>query len=84
MKDTNATPVKKFSFDNYTSKNIFSHPYIYYMASERIQAEKQFHSNNYLSEMSRSPAKMRLKSTPQKLNFLIAEAISKSYTLYFS
>ena len=54
------------------------------MASERIQAEKQFHSNNYLLDMSRSPAKMRLKSTPQKLNFLIAEAISKSYTLYFS
>ena len=84
MKDTNATPVKKFSFDNYTSKNIFSHPYIYYMASERLQAEKQFHSNNHLLEMSRSPSKMRLKSAPQKLNILMAEAISKGYTPYCS
>ena len=49
------------------------------MASERLQAEKQFHSNNHLLEMSRSPSKMRLKSAPQKLNILMAEAISKSY-----
>ena len=26
-------------------------PYIYYMAIERIQGKKQFHSKNYLSEM---------------------------------
>ena len=62
-------------------KNIFSHTYIYYMASERSQEEEQFHSKNYLLEMSHSHAKMRLKSAPQKLNFLMAKAISKSYTL---
>ena len=45
------------------------------MASARIQAEKQFRSNNYLLEMSRSPAKMRLKSAPRKLNILMAEAM---------
>ena len=39
------------------------------MASERLQGEKQFHSKNYLSEMSLSHAKMRFKSAPEKLNF---------------
>ena len=51
------------------------------MASERLQGEKQFHSKNYLLEMPRFHAKMRLKSAPQKLNFLVAKAISKSCTL---
>ena len=37
-----------FDFDNYKSKNIFSHSYIYYMASERLQGEKPFHSKYYL------------------------------------
>ena len=40
--------LKNVDFDNYTSKNIFSHPYIYYMASERLQGEEQFHSKHYL------------------------------------
>ena len=44
--DTSATRVKNFDFDNDTSKNIFSHPYIYYMASERLQRQEQFHSKN--------------------------------------
>ena len=44
--DTSGTQVKNFDFDNDTSKNIFSHPYIYYMASERLQGEEQFHSKN--------------------------------------
>ena len=51
------------------------------MASERIQGEEQFHSKNYLLEMSRFHAKMSLKSAPQKLNFLIAKAVSAIYTL---
>ena len=63
--DTSATRVKNFDFDNDTSKNIFSHHCIYYMASERLQGEEQFHSKNYLLEMSRFHAKMRLKSAPQ-------------------
>ena len=46
------------------SKNIFSHLYIYYMASERLQGDEQLHAKNYLLEMSRSHAKMRLKSAP--------------------
>ena len=54
------------------------------MASERLQGEEQFHTKNYLLEMSRFHAKMRLKSAPQKLNFLMAKAISKSYTLDYS
>ena len=38
--DTSATPVKNFDFDSGTSKNIFLHPYIYYMTSERLQGEE--------------------------------------------
>ena len=70
--------MKNFDFDNDTSENIFSHPCIYYMASERLQGEEQFHSKNYLLEMSCFHAKMRLKSAPQKLNFLMEKGISKS------
>ena len=77
---TSAKRVKNFDFDNDTSKNIFSDPYIYYMVSERLQGEKQFHSKNYLLKMPRFHAKMRLKSAPQKLNFLMAKAILKSST----
>ena len=51
------------------------------MASEGLQGEEQFHSKNYLLEMPCSHAKMRLKSAPRKLNFLMANGISKSYTL---
>ena len=36
---------------------------------------------NYLLEMSLSHAKKCLKSAPQNLNFVMAKAISKSYTL---
>ena len=78
--DTSATRVKNFDFDNDTSKNIFSHSYIYYMATESLQVEEQFHSKNYLLEMPRFHAKIRLKSAPQKLNFLMAIAISKPCT----
>ena len=78
---TSATRVKNFDFDHHTSKNIFSHHCIYYMASERLQGEEQFHSRNYLLEMSRFHAKMRLKSASQKLNFLMEKTISKSCTL---
>ena len=51
------------------------------MANERLQGEEEYHSKNYLLEISRSHSKMRLKSASQKLNFLIAKSISKSYTL---
>ena len=61
---------------------MFSHSYIYYIASERFpQGEEQFHSKSYLLEMPHSFAKMRLKSAPQKLDFVIVKAISKSCTL---
>ena len=51
------------------------------MANETLQGEEQFHSKNYLLEMPRSQAKIRLKSGPQKLNFVMAKALSKSYSL---
>ena len=61
MNDTSATRVKNFDFDNDTSEIIFSNLYISYVANKRLQEEKQFHSKNYLLEMPRSHAKMRLK-----------------------
>ena len=51
------------------------------MASERLQEEEQFHLRNYLLEMPHFYAKMRLKSAPQKLNFLMAKATSTRCTL---
>ena len=69
--------MRNFDFDNGTSDNIFSHPYISYMTNERVQGEEQIHSKNYLLEMPRSHAKMHLKSAPQKLNFVMAKAKSK-------
>ena len=51
------------------------------MAYGRLQGEEQFYSKNYLLEMLCSKAKMRLKSAPQKLSFVMAKGISKSYTL---
>ena len=65
---TSETRVKNFDFDNNTSKNMFSHPYIYYMAGERFQEGEKFDSKNHLLEM-------RLKSVPQKLNLLMVKYI---------
>ena len=79
--DTSATRVKNFDFDSDTSKNMFLHHNIYYIAREKLQGEEQFHSMNYLLEMPCFHAKMRLKSAPQKLDFLMTKAISKSCTL---
>ena len=80
-KNTSATRVKNFDFDNDKSENIFSHPYISYMASERLQGKEQFHSKNYLLEMPHSHAKMHLNSAPQKLNFVMVRAILKTFIL---
>ena len=46
------------------------------MANEILQVEEQFRSKNHLLEMSRSHAKMRLKSAPQKLDFVVPKALS--------
>ena len=48
---TSATRKKNFDFYNDTSANIFSHPYISYIASERLQGDEQFHFLNYLLEI---------------------------------
>ena len=47
------------------------------MASEGLQGEEQFHSKNKLLEMPSFHAKMRLKSAPQKLNILMANAVKR-------
>ena len=82
--DKSDTQVKNFDFDNHKSENIFSYTYISYMANERLQREEQFYSKNYILEMSCFHTKMCFKSTPQKLSFVMAKAIPKSYTLYCS
>ena len=81
MNDTSMTRVNKFDFDNDTSEIIFSHPYISYIANERLQGEEQFHFKNYLLEMPRFTVKMHLKNPPQKPNFVMAKAMSRSYAL---
>ena len=81
---TSATRVKNFDFDHDTNSNIFSHPYIYYMTSTRLQGEEQSPSKNYILELPRSHAKRRLKSALQKLNFLMAKAILKRFKLDYS
>ena len=48
---TSATRKKSFDFYNDTSANIFSHPYISYIASKRLQGDEQFHFLNYLLEI---------------------------------
>ena len=57
--DTSSTRVKNFNFDSDAGKNIYSHPYIYYMQSEILQGEEQFSTKNYFLEMSRFHAKIR-------------------------
>ena len=47
MNDTSATWVKMFGYNNDTSEDTFSHPYISYMANEILRGEEQFHSKNY-------------------------------------
>ena len=49
-KDMSATQMKNFDFDKDKSGNIFSHPYIDYIANKRLQGEEQFHFKNYLLE----------------------------------
>ena len=44
------------------------------MERERLQGEEQFHSSNYILERTSFHSIMRLKSAPQKLNFLMAKA----------
>ena len=46
------------------------------MTSAKLQGDEEFHSKNYLLEIPRFHAKMRLKSGQQKLNFLMAKTIS--------
>ena len=66
--------MKNVAFDNDTSQNIHSHPYISYITNERLQVEEQLHSKNYFLEMPRSRVKMRFlymtKMSRQKLKYL--------------
>ena len=50
------------------------------MVSERLQGEEQFHTKNYLLEMSRFHAKMCLKSAPKKTKLFNGKSYMK--TLY--
>ena len=43
--DKSVTRMKNSDFDNDTSENIFSHPYISYIANERLQGEELLFGN---------------------------------------
>ena len=81
--DASATRVKNFHLITTRWKHIFT-PYICYIANERLQGEELLLSKTNLLETLRFHAKMRLKSAPKKLNFVLAKVISKSYTHYYS
>ena len=51
------------------------------MSNERRQREELFYSKNHVLEVPTSHSKMRLKSAPQKLNFLMSKGIQKNDTL---
>ena len=74
--------MKNFHFDNGTSKNIFSHPYFYYMTSESLQGQEQFHYRNYLLEMFKFHA-FKKCTTKTKL-FKSKKSISKPCTPDYS
>ena len=48
------------------------------MTNQKWQGEELFYSKNHLLEVPPSHAKMCLKSTPQKPNFLMAKGIQKN------
>ena len=48
------------------------------MSNERWQGEELFQSKNHVLEVPLSHPKMRLKSAPQKGNFLMSKSIQKS------
>ena len=73
--------MKDLDLDSDKKENIFSHPYISYATNERLQGVEQSQSKNYLLETPSSHAKMQLEYAPQKLNFVMEKAMSKSYTL---
>ena len=77
--DTSVIQVKNFDFDNDKSENIFLYHYSSYKVNERLQGQKQFHSKTAFWKCL-VPC-LGLKSTPQKVNFVMAKAIPKSYTL---
>ena len=49
------------------------------MPYERLSGEEQYRSKNYLLEMPRAHANLRLKGTPQKLNFFMSKAIQMPF-----
>ena len=51
------------------------------MSNKRLQKEELFWSQNQVLEVPLSHAKMRLKSTPHTVNFLMAKSIQQHYTL---
>ena len=73
--DTSATPMKNFDFDKDTSENIFSHPYISYIANQ-----KHFIPRTTFWKWL-VPIPKCFWSAPQNLHFAMVIAVLKSYTL---
>ena len=85
------TRVKNLIFDNDRSENMFSHSYISYVANEKLQGEQGSsrrdlnlleERNNFILRTTFSKCLVTMpRCTPQKLNFVMAKTITKSYTL---
>ena len=75
MNHTRATQVKNFDFDNGTSENIILHPYVNYIAVERLREEEPSFGN------ASFPCQNTIENCTAKMNLITAKAISKSYTL---
>ena len=73
--DTSAIQVKNLDFDSDASENIF---FISYMANENLQSGTVSFSELPFGNAS-FPCQNAIE--PQKLNFVMAKAISNSYTL---
>ena len=72
--------MRNFNFDNDTSEIYFTPLYQLYSKWKTTKRETvSFWELTFGKDFSH--AKMSLKSAPQKLNFVIAKAISKVYTL---
>ena len=64
-----------------TQVKTFSHPYISYMANDRLQRDKQFHSKNYLLQMPRSHPQNAFEKYTTKTELCNGKSyIKKSYT----
>ena len=60
---------ENFNFDNDTSENVFSHPYIRYIANQRLLGEEEFHSKELPFGNASIPIQNAFKKCTTKTEF---------------